>query len=202
MAKNQRYLIGIDEVGRGPLAGPVTVAAFAVPVDFDFEVFDGVRDSKKLSSKARVKFANRAKEIKKRAKCFYAIASVGSETIDRRGITGAVRLALGRALGRVVFRLGCLPKACRVLLDGSLRAPATFTDQTTIIGGDSKVRIIALASVVAKVHRDAKMKRLAKKFPKYGFEIHKGYGTSVHVKALKKYGPSPIHRRSFIKNFE
>jgi ribonuclease HII len=194
-----KYVIGIDEVGRGPLAGPVAVCAFAMSYGYNHKTFGGVKDSKKLSEKAREKWAKMAREMKKQNKCFYAVCYSGSEMIDKRGISKAVKKALFRAVKKVLAKISCSPNECEVLLDGSLKAPEVFKFQRTIIRGDSKIQIISLASVVAKVHRDKKMGRLAKKYPNYGFEIHKGYGTSYHYKQIKKHGISDIHRRTFLK---
>jgi ribonuclease HII len=197
-----KYVIGIDEVGRGPLAGPVAVCAFAMPYGYDQKVFVGVKDSKKLSKIAREKWAKIAGEMKKNKKCFHSVCFTGHKIIDQKGIVKAIKMALGRALKKVLVEISCGPEECEVLLDGSLKAPKIFSFQETIIKGDSKVQIISLASVVAKVKRDKKMTILAKKYPNYGFEIHKGYGTSYHYKQIKKLGLSEIHRRSYLKNLQ
>lgn len=189
-------------MGRGPLAGPVAVCAFAMPYGYDQKVFVGVKDSKKLSKIAREKWAKIAGEMKKNKKCFHSVCFTGHKIIDQKGIVKAIKMALGRALKKVLVEISCGPEECEVLLDGSLKAPKIFSFQETIIKGDSKVQIISLASVVAKVKRDKKMTILAKKYPNYGFEIHKGYGTSYHYKQIKKLGLSEIHRRSYLKNLQ
>ncbi len=187
-----KYLIGIDEAGRGPLAGPVAVGVAAVPVDFDFSIFAGVKDSKQLSALAREAWlAHMETEPSLR----YEVALVGSKHIDEQGIVHAIRTAMHRALDR----LGLDPDACTVLLDGSLYAPEAYKNQTTIIRGDATEPIISLASIAAKVRRDRYMIHLAKKYPDYGFEIHKGYGTRLHRERIIRYGISPVHRRTFLK---
>ncbi len=120
----------------------------------------------------------------------YGVTSVGNRAIDEKGISRAIKIGIKRLLSR----LSAKPKM--ILLDGSLFAPSEYP-QKTIIRGDEKIPIIAAASIIAKVTRDRKMVRLAKKFPEYGFHIHKGYGTKLHCKLVKKYGLCDIHRRSF-----
>lgn len=196
MAKQARNLIGIDEVGRGPLAGPVAVCAFSVfcrqknlP-----EPFSEAKDSKALSPAKREEWFSLIKKMAKRNQCRYAVSCVSEKIIDREGIAYAIRLAIRRSLKKI----GADEDKCEILLDGGIKAPRRYLRQKTIIGGDRKEPIIALASIVAKVKRDNKLRRYAKKFPQYGFEIHKGYGTELHYKRLKKYGLSKIHRRSFL----
>jgi ribonuclease HII len=194
-----KYVIGIDEVGRGPLAGPVAVCAFAMPYGYNQKLFDGVKDSKKLSAQVREKLAKIAHRMKKSGQCFYAVCYSGHKLIDERGIAPAVKAAINRALKKVLEKISANPTECDIFLDGSLKAPNHFPHQKTIIRGDSKVQIISIASVVAKVKRDKKMFRLSKKFPGYDFEIHKGYGTSAHYQKIKKLGLSPIHRKTFLR---
>ncbi len=192
-----KMIIGIDEVGRGPLAGPVTLCACAIPAGqlkkFFAGEFKGIKDSKKLSPQAREFFFEKVKAKRGQGSVVYAVSHVSAVIIDRIGISKAV----ARALKRCLIKLDLTAARCQVLLDGSLKAPAHFQNQKTIIRGDATVPIISLASVIAKVTRDRKMTRLAKEFPEYGLEIHKGYGTLLHQKALKKHGLSPLHRRSF-----
>lgn len=202
-----RLLIGIDEAGRGPIAGPVAVGVFAVTRRSDLREFAGVRDSKKLSESQREAFFLQIREAQKAGHAHYAVSFSSAGVIDKRGIVPAIKAAMNRALKRlesglrrVDLRTEGRPTRCRVLLDGSLVAPKRFTDQKTIIGGDDIEPVISLASICAKVLRDRKMKRLAKKHPHYGFEIHKGYGTKAHYRAIRKHGLSKIHRRSFLKN--
>ncbi|MDO8564486.1 MAG: ribonuclease HII [bacterium] len=193
-----RYCIGIDEVGRGPLAGPLCVGAcLIVGRSRHSRVFRGVKDSKQLTPLVRQEWFGKISAWKQEGTCRFASVFVGEKTIDRRGLSASLRLAVYR----VLRKLDVSSTQCRVLLDGSLYAPKRFFNQETIIRGDESEPLIALASIVAKVRRDKRMERLAKKFPQYGFDVHKGYGTREHYKALRKYGITPIHRRSFLKNF-
>lgn len=196
----QIFTVGIDEAGRGPLAGPISVGAFSIKSKDILKRFKGVKDSKQLSEKQREEWFKTIKQRRKEGKIAYAVSFSSAEVIDSKGITRATRAALNRCLKKLENK-DFAPLKCKVLLDGSLYAPSRYADQKTIIDGDAKEPIIALASICAKVLRDRKMKRLAKKYPQYGFEIHKGYGTKAHYRAIKKHGVSKIHRRSFLKNF-
>ena len=188
-----RYVIGIDEAGRGPLAGPVAVGAVMVPADFDWSVLEGVRDSKKLSEKKREEFFVRAVELQESQTLHFAVSTSSVAYIDRYGIVPAIKRALAEALSR--FKIE--PTDCRVLLDGSLSAPAEYVYQETIIGGDDTEPAISLASIMAKVTRDRLMKRLSPKYPEYDFHVHKGYGTLAHRSAIQMYGLSEVHRTTF-----
>lgn len=199
MAK--KFIIGIDEVGRGCLAGPLTIGAILKKGRINLR---GIKDSKKLSAKQREKWLSKIKSQKLKTKNLeFVTASVGASIIDKIGITAAARLAVGRCLKKLnskhEFRNSNFE--FRILLDGSLYAPRTYLNQETIIRGDETIPLIAAASIVAKVWRDHKMKRLSKQFPDYALEIHKGYGTLAHRRAIKKHGLSQIHRRSFCKKF-
>lgn len=190
-----RYLIGIDEAGRGPIAGPVAVGGVSIVVrNFDEEFFENIRDSKQLSAEMREEWFERLKKEKKRGTANYAVSLVSHSVIDRRGLAFAVRLALSRVLNKI----GCRPEESLVLLDGGLRAPREFLYQKTVIKGDEKIPIISLASIAAKVTRDAHMERMSLIYPDWDFAQHKGYGTREHYRRIKKYGISAIHRRSFI----
>ena len=191
------HLIGIDEAGRGPLAGPVAVGAFAVRSAAVLRSFRGVKDSKQLSEKQREEWFARIKMAVRNGEAVYAVAFARPETIDGRGLSHAIYSALNRTLSRLEARGVDCPSA-KIFLDGSLYASARYSDQTTIIDGDAKEPIIALASICAKVLRDRRMKKLAREFPQYGFEVHKGYGTKAHYAAIKKYGMIADHRRSFL----
>ncbi|MDD4988890.1 MAG: ribonuclease HII [Candidatus Pacebacteria bacterium] len=196
--KKIKYQIGIDEVGRGPLAGPLTLCAVMIQKSTAknfLKIFRGVNDSKQLTEKQRKGWAKVAKWAKERNRIDFSISSVKNTTIDKIGLARAVR----RALGNCLKKLEAIPSECEIFLDGSLYAPKEFLYQKTIIGGDSKVKIISLASIIAKVHRDRKMERLSKRYPQYSFEIHKGYGTKAHYRAIKKHGISNIHRKSFLR---
>ncbi|MDP6387809.1 MAG: ribonuclease HII [Candidatus Pacebacteria bacterium] len=185
------YTIGIDEAGRGPLAGPVAVGVVLIQTGFNRRFFSGIRDSKQLTEIQREKWFGKMEENKN---IRHAVCFTNAGQIDKFGIVKSVNKAMKRALER----LNVSSKQCRVLLDGRLKAPSIYKLQKTIIKGDEKEPIISLASVVAKVKRDRKMIRLAKRYPKYCFEKHKGYGTRLHYKKIKKYGPCTLHRRSFI----
>jgi ribonuclease HII len=174
---------GVDEAGRGPLAGPVVAAA--VVLDAERPV-DGLRDSKRLSAGQRERLAAL---IRARARA-WCVAAAHPEEIDRLNILHATHLAMQRA----VAGLGMDPAL--VLVDGN-RAPAFGLPTRTVVGGDALVPAISAASILAKVARDALMVRLALEYPGYGFEIHKGYPTAAHRAALERLGPSAIHRRSF-----
>ncbi len=190
----EEFLIGVDEAGRGPLAGPVAVGVVAVPLGFDvLKEFPGVKDSKLLSGKKREVIFE---AVQKRIRAGDLRASVRLSTnlyIDNFGITRAVR----KALWSGVRRLG-QPEHSVVLLDGLLRAPKEYT-QRTIIKGDLRVPVIALASILAKVTRDRMMESLSEQYPEYGFEQHKGYGTQSHCRAIKRYGLTDIHRATYCK---
>ncbi|HEY4501058.1 MAG TPA: ribonuclease HII [Candidatus Paceibacterota bacterium] len=187
-------VLGVDEAGRGPLAGPVAVGVVAVPEGFDVvKEFPGVADSKKLSEKKREKIFKMLETWVAKSGVRFTVEFESAEVIDEEGITIAVR----RALWRGVNKLAPDSTLVHVLLDGSLKAPPEYS-QETIINGDELVPIISLASIMAKVTRDRLMVELAKKYPQYGFEKHKGYGTALHYEMLKKHGLCDIHRCSYI----
>lgn len=189
-----RFFLGVDEAGRGPVAGPVAVGVVAVPEGFDVaKEFPGVRDSKKLSEKKRETLFALLEERARMGDVRYRVELESAETIDREGIAVAVREALSRGVNALA------PDAAlvKVQLDGALRAPAKF-DQEVIIKGDVLVPLISLASIAAKVTRDRLMRELATEYPEYGFEIHKGYGTKKHYEMLATHGLCAIHRRTFI----
>ena len=194
--ENIKYIIGIDEVGRGPLAGPVAVCAFKMPIDFSVKKFGKIKDSKKLKPKEREEILAKLKIFKKEKTIDYFVCYESAPKIDKIGINKAIKNCLEKALKK----LNVKPEECTVLLDGGLKAPEKYKNQKTIIKGDEKERAIAFASIVAKVSRDALMCQLAKKFPKYSFEIHKGYGTKKHREAIKKNGLCAEHRRYYCKN--
>jgi len=194
----RQHLIGIDEAGRGPLAGPVAVGAFAVRSKAALRKFRGVKDSKQLSEKQREEWFKIIKEYRKIGEVSYAVSFSRAGTIDARGLSFAIYSSLNRSLKRLE-KADCDCAHSRILLDGSLHASSRYPNQKTIIDGDSKEPIIALASICAKVLRDRRMKKLARSFPQYGFEIHKGYGTATHYRAIRKHGLMPEHRRSFLK---
>lgn len=186
-------VVGIDEAGRGPLAGPVAVGAVHIPRRSKLSLL-GLKDSKQLTPAERERWFARMKEWHKEGKLFFAVSLVSAKIIDTKGIAFAIRLGINRSLGK----LGLDPRGVEVYLDGGLRAPDMFM-QKTIIKGDEKIPAIALASIAAKVTRDRKMERFSLHYPSYGFEIHKGYGTEKHRSAIRKQGACDIHRMSFIR---
>lgn len=190
-------VIGIDEAGRGPLAGPVAVGAVLLPPDFDWTLLPRIDDSKRLAESARDEAYLAARELKRAGVIDYRVSLVGAATIDRIGIAPAVRLGVSRTLRLLIAQHELSPAQVAVKLDGALRAPAAFTAQETIIGGDGIEKSIGLASILAKVTRDRLMHRLARQYPDYGFEMHKGYGTKGHCERIMLHGLSNVHRRSF-----
>lgn len=195
--KKTNYIIGIDEVGRGPLAGPVTVCAFAIPKEnIRFLDHVGAKDSKVLSEKKRQVVVFNLKKLVKEKICTYQITSVSSKIIDRKGLTYAITCAIERTLNK----LGISPDNTDIYLDGGLKAPKAFLKQQTIIKGDGLIPVISCASVLAKVHRDNLMNKYHKEFPGYGLIKNKGYGTSEHYCAIQKLGITRIHRRLFLRS--
>lgn len=189
-----RFRLGVDEAGRGPLAGPVAVGVVAVPEGFDVaREFPSVADSKKLSEKNREKIYNMLTARVALGDARFTVEFESAETIDEEGIVVAVRHALWRGVNKLAPDSALV----KIQLDGALRAPSEYA-QETIIHGDDLVPLISLASIAAKVTRDRLMTELSAQYPQYGFEKHKGYGTRAHYEALKEYGLCAIHRRSFI----
>lgn len=196
--QTNRWIIGIDEAGRGPLAGPVSVAATMFLKEDEkklLRVFAPIKgkDSKKLSEKQRDFWFGVIEREVQSGRLKVAQAFVGAKIIDAKGIVPAVRMGIAK----VLTELGVNPMETQVLLDGSLKAPAEYKNQKTIIRGDEKELAISLASIIAKVVRDEKMRSLAKKYPAYGFDKHKGYGTREHREAIEKWGLCEEHRRSY-----
>ena len=178
-------LCGVDEAGRGPLAGPVYAAAVILPRDL---VIAGLNDSKKLTEKKREALFD---PICEAAIC-YAVARAEVEEIETLNILNATFLAMNRAIGQLS------PAPSLALIDGNRDTGIRYPSRT-VIKGDGRCADIAAASVLAKVSRDRYMLEMAERFPQYGFEAHKGYGTAAHYAALREFGPSPIHRLSFLK---
>ena len=181
------YICGIDEAGRGPLAGPVVAAAAVLPKDC--QIFY-LNDSKKLSEKKRDLLFD---EIKEKAVA-YGIGIVSPQVIDEINILQATYEAMRQAISQ----LNVIPE---ILLNDAVTIPGVDIMQVPIVKGDAKSVSIAAASILAKVTRDRLMEQYADVFPEYDFASNKGYGSAAHIAALKEYGPTPIHRHSFIKNF-
>lgn len=183
-----QIIAGIDEAGRGPLAGPVVCACVIMPLDEE-NIIDGINDSKKLSEKKREILYD--KIIEKAIS--YSIVEVDEKTIDEINILQATKLGMKMALENLKT------KPDIVLIDAV--KIDTEIKQDNIIKGDALSYNIAAASILAKVYRDRLMTELSKDYPQYNFEKHKGYGTKEHIEALKKYGKCKLHRNTFIKNF-
>ncbi|GMU74140.1 MAG: ribonuclease HII [Candidatus Campbellbacteria bacterium] len=189
-----KTVIGIDEAGRGPLAGPVAVGCVVIRSRAVYKAFPRVRDSKKLSPQRRDEWFAKIRRLKREGALSYAVRMVSASLIDTHGIVWAISRGITSALKGVDARPGM-----NVLLDGGLRAPQEYTHQTTIIKGDEKELAIALASIAAKVTRDRYMVRVGKQYPRHGFGIHKGYGTKAHARAIRKFGVTPLHRKTFCR---
>ena len=175
--------VGLDEVGRGPLAGPLTCAAVVLPAE---PMVIGLDDSKKISAKRREDLASQILDVA----LGVGIAHVEPQEIDACGMTASLKVCMSRALA------ACGIEPDHVLLDGN---PLHFhPKETNIVKGDAKVACISAASIVAKVTRDKIMEGFAQEYPLYGFESNKGYGSAAHIAAIKEYGPCPIHRMSFL----
>lgn len=198
----KKYLIGIDEAGRGPLAGPVAVGVVVVTSNFNWKLLPGVGDSKKISPKKRALIKVAAEALKQAGQLDFEVVLSSASYIDKNGIVPAITSALETGLERVMARQGLLAKAVLVKLDGGLRAPKDYIHQETIIKGDGKELVIGLASILAKETRDEYMVKIGKNkaFLPYQLALHKGYGTSVHRAAIKQFGLSREHRRSFCRN--
>lgn len=252
--KKCRYLVGIDEVGRGPLAGPVTVCAFCIDTHkisvkklitelnsallvqttqmmHTKKNLNGnskkykkrtVFDSKSITEDIREKIAQyiylQSKSVNMKSEgrseggneevvhvgTYISIKSKTSSQIDAKGIAVCIRELVAEVLIDIckqVYSAQCDYKQIAILLDGGLYAPSEYLHQKTIIKGDAKESLIGIASILAKVHRDAYMKNISKKYPEYGFEVHKGYGTKNHRDSINRIGASKLHRKSFLRNF-
>lgn len=185
LAKGYKSVCGVDEAGRGPLAGPVCAAAVILP---EGVIIDGVNDSKKLSEKKRESLFDVIRE----QAMSYSIAYATVDEIEEINILNATMLAMRRAID------GLDIKADYAMIDGN-KIPPLDIDAECIVKGDAKSMSIACASILAKVSRDRLLYKYAEEYPMYGFDKHKGYGTKVHREAILKYGPCPYHRKSFLK---
>lgn len=217
-----RYIIGIDEVGRACLAGPVTVTALAIPEDFDSRIFDFdlglasreidtkpkqanskpvLRDSKKLTQKQREEWVERLKLV---SEIKFITKSVKPKIIDEINIANAANLAAYKAVGSLVKSYNLALEDCSIYLDGGLYIKGrryqekNFISASTVIKADELIPAVSLASIVAKVHRDSHMRRLSRVYPQYGFHLHKGYPTRLHRDAIIQHGGTEFHRNSFL----
>ena len=188
-ARGLRAVAGVDEVGRGPLAGPVVCAAVIMPLEEALRV-PGVNDSKKLSPKKREQLAERIRAVARA----YAVEEVSAAVIDEINILQATRLGMKRAVEKLS------PPADMVLTDGNMTLDIALP-QRSVVKGDALVYSIGAASILAKVYRDALMRDYAAQYPGYAFECNAGYGTAQHIRAIREVGICPIHRRTFVKKF-
>lgn len=195
-AEGIRYIGGVDEVGRGPLAGPVTAACVVLPEDFDVL---GVDDSKKLSEKKREELFDKIRE----KALAVGIGMCDNRVIDEINILEATKKAMAEAIRDADSQLeekGLSPEGTEHLLIDAVSLKDVDKPQTSIIKGDSKSLSIAAASIIAKVTRDRLMAEYHRQYPYYGFDTNKGYGTKAHYEGIDKYGITPIHRKTFLKN--
>lgn len=186
-----KYIAGVDEVGRGPLAGPIVAASVVLNLDFenDNELILKINDSKKLNAKTREELSSIIME----KAVSYAIVEINNSEIDKKGIAWCNNEVLKQS----VYKLDITPSLA--LSDGYLIKNCNINNKF-VVKGDSKSASIACASIIAKVYRDNLMRNYASNYPEYGFDRHVGYGTKEHIEAIKKYGPTSIHRMSFLKN--
>lgn len=196
-----KYVVGVDEVGRGPLAGPVVLAAVLIPVGLRFTSKLGkLKDCKQLLPKKRGEWAE---YLKVHPKVKHALARVYPRGIEKMNISGAANLAAYRACLRLINKNGLKFGEFKIYLDGGLypRSGRISLLSETVVRGDEKITAIKIASILAKVQRDKFMVKIGKIYPQYGFEEHKGYATKKHRGALKKFGPSEIHRLTFLGKY-
>lgn len=186
--KGFQFICGIDEAGRGPLAGPVVVASVIMPQN---SMIEGVNDSKKIAEKKREKLYDQILD----EAISYGVGIIGQDEIDEINILNATKKGLTLSLQELTV------KPDLIIVDALTHIDTMGIPYESIIKGDAKCYSIAAASIIAKVTRDRIMREWDKVFPEYGFEQHKGYGTAKHIAAIKEYGLCPIHRRSFTKNF-
>lgn len=195
-----QYIVGIDEVGRGSVAGPVYVCGVLIECELLDEIVSGsqdsLRDSKKLTEKMRLRWFEYLKKLKQEKKISYHIASLPARVVDAYGINPSIQTCIDGVLKKLI------PESIRdktlVMLDGGLSAPVAYPQETQI-RGDENIPSIGLASIIAKVSRDEYMTRLNSSYPQYEFSNHKGYGTKKHMELIQKYGPCEEHRLSFLK---
>lgn len=198
----KKYVVGVDEAGRGPLAGPLSVGFIMFSAN-KYEIYkkrlDSLpagKDSKKLTARNRDKFYDQIKQLQKYGLLSAHVVFVENKIIDRIGLSLSIKRSIEKGLKKFAIKAN----ETLVLLDGGLKAPSAY-EQLTIIKGDEKETVIGLASIVAKVRRDRYMKKISLRYPEYEFHKHKGYGTFLHYLKIKKYGFCAIHRRSFLSGF-
>lgn len=186
------FVIGVDEVGRGPLAGPVVAAAVVFAGRGQAEWWDRIADSKKLTALKRTELSQQIKSVAR-----YAVGISTVEEIEQLNILQASLLAMKRAVESLSLDL----TNAHVVVDGKFLVPELYAkEQSAVIKGDGQIHTIAAASIVAKVERDRMMTEYGFEFPAYGFDAHKGYGTAAHIRAIKEFGLSPVHRQGFCGN--
>jgi ribonuclease HII len=200
-SKDQGYLIGIDEAGRGPLAGPVAIGTSCIPRENSKKIFSilkkhGLNDSKKVKESDREKLYEMLLQMKKEKFLNFEVSLISANIISKKGISYAIKIGIDKNLKKLQIK----SEEIILELDGALKIPqGNWKKSSIIIKGDSIKLSIMIASIVAKVTRDRYMKKLSKKYPQYGFEIHKGYGTQKHRDLIKKYGLSKEHREGWCK---
>ena len=198
-----KYLIGLDEVGRGALAGPVFVSAVLIPENLKIrnKKLGKIYDSKKLNPRKRFLWY---KYLINDLKIKFSVSKIYSQKIDEINISSAANLASFKCVSKIINQNNLNPKDYKIFLDGGLYLKSKdfqkkfFPNAKTVVRGDKKYNVIKMASIIAKVKRDKFMENLEKKYPQYSFSKHKGYGTKLHLKLIKTYGPTPIHRLTFL----
>lgn len=199
--ERREYLIGIDEAGRGPLAGPVAIGTSCILKQNSKKIFSilkkaGLNDSKQVKESNREKLYKLLLQFKKEKILDFEVSLISADIISKKGITYAIKLGIDKNLKKLKAK----PEETILELDGALKIPqGNWKKSSVIIKGDSIKPSIMIASIVAKVTRDRHMKKLSKKYPQYGFEIHKGYGTLKHRDLIKKHGLSKEHRAGWCK---
>jgi ribonuclease HII len=198
-SKNFHYFIGVDEVGRGPVAGPVYVCGLYISTENLEKITDfktPLRDSKKLTEKMRNAWFVRINEFAKNGLLKYIVSKASASEIDEKGIAVCIKACVKNS----VLKISADKEKTKVLLDGGLSVGEGFTEES-FIKGDENIPVISLASIVAKVLRDKEMSELSEEYKEYGFEKHKGYGTKSHMDAIERHGITEIHRKTFLKKF-
>lgn len=193
------YFIGVDEVGRGPVAGPVYVCGLYISTDNLEKIIDfklPLRDSKKLTEKMRNVWFLRIEEFAKNGSLRFVVSKASATQIDKKGISSCVKACVKNC----VFKIGAEKQNTKVMLDGGLSVGEGFYEES-FVKGDENIPVISLASIVAKVLRDREMSEFSEKYKEYGFQKNKGYGTKAHMDAIQKYGITEIHRKTFLKKF-